>query len=79
MYDHTVEEYPSRLMKEGYTDGVYYDFNKNASEYYKGYENKLALYFTHDWDINDKINVYYGARFEYQKMHGQNASGLSEE
>ena len=24
MYDHTVEEYPSRLMKEGYTDGVYY-------------------------------------------------------
>lgn len=74
MYDHTVEEYPSRLMKEGYTDGVYYDFNKNASEYYKGYENKLALYFTHDWDINDKINVYYGARFEYQKMHGQNAA-----
>lgn len=74
MYDHTVEEYPSRLMKEGYTDGIYYDFNKNASEYYKGHENKLALYFTHDWDINDKINVYYGARVEYQKMHGQNAA-----
>lgn len=74
MYDHTVEEYPSRLMKESYTDGIYYDFNKNASEYYKGHENKLALYFTHDWDINDKINVYYGARVEYQKMHGQNAA-----
>ena len=28
-----------------------YDFNKNASEYYKGSENKLALYFTHDWDV----------------------------
>lgn len=74
MYDHTVEEYPHRLIKDGYTDGVYYDFNKNASEYYKGYENKLALYFTHDWDINNKLNVYYGARLEYQKMHGQNAA-----
>ena len=74
MFDHTVEEYPSRLIKDGNTDGVYYDFNKNASEYYKGYENKLALYFTHNWDINDKLNVYYGARFEYQKMHGQNAA-----
>lgn len=74
MYDHTVGEYPERLIKAGNTDGVYYDFNKNASEYYKGYENKLAAYFTHDWDISDKLNVYYGARFEYQKMHGQNAA-----
>lgn len=74
MYDHTIEEYPQRLVKEGYTDGVFYDFNKNASEYYKGYENKLALYFSHDWDIDEKLNVYYGARFEYQKMHGQNAA-----
>lgn len=74
MYDHTVEEYPQRLVKEGYTDGVFYDFNKNASEYYKGYENKLAVYFTHDWNITDKFNIYYGARLEYQKMHGQNAA-----
>ena len=37
-------------------------FNKNASEYYKGSENKLALYFTHDWDVTNKLNLYYGAR-----------------
>ncbi len=74
MYDHTVQEYPERLVKDGYTDGVFYDFNKNASEYYKGYENKLAVYFTHDWDISEKFNLYYGARFEYQKMHVQNAA-----
>lgn len=74
MYDHTVGEYPERLIKAGNIDGVYYDFNKNASEYYKGYENKLAAYFTHDWDITDQMNVYYGARFEYQKMHGRNAA-----
>lgn len=74
MYDHTVSAYPERLIKEGRTDGVYYDFNKNASEYYKGYENKLALYATHDWDITRKLNVYYGARFEYQRLDGENAA-----
>lgn len=54
--------------------GVYYDFNKNASEYYKGHENKLALYFTHDWNITDALNLYYGARLEYQSMGGENAA-----
>lgn len=72
MYDHTVQAYPERLHRTGNTDGVYYDFNKNASEYYKGYENKLALYATHDWDITRQLNVYYGARFEYQKLNGEN-------
>ena len=27
------------------------DNNQNASEYYKGDENKLAVYATHDWDV----------------------------
>lgn len=43
-------------------------------EYYKGHENKLALYATHDWDITDKWNVYYGARFEYQRLAGKNTA-----
>lgn len=71
MYDHTVGEYPERLVREGNTDGVYYDFNKNASEYYKGHENKLAVYATHDWDISPKWNVYYGARLEWQHLEGE--------
>lgn len=74
MYDHTVEEYPERLVREGNTDGVYYDFNKNASEYYKGHENKLAVYATHDWDISPQWNVYYGARLEWQHLEGENAA-----
>lgn len=74
MYDHTVGEYPERLVREGNTDGVYYDFNKNASEYYKGHENKLAVYATHDWDISPKWNVYYGARLEWQHLEGENAA-----
>ena len=61
-------------MREGNTDGVYYDFNKNASEYYKGHENKLAVYATHDWDISPQWNVYYGARLEWQHLEGENAA-----
>ena len=86
MYDQSVPmdgSYPVRLYNadcatySGRTyagSGCYYDFNKNASEYYKGHENKLALYFTHDWDITDKLNLYYGARLEYQALRGENAA-----
>lgn len=70
MYRNTVEEYPHKLMDESGT--VYYDFNKNASEYYNGYENKLALYATHSWDISPKLNLYYGGRLEYYKVKGEN-------
>lgn len=86
MYDQSVPEdgsYPVRLYNADYatyadrsyeSNGYYYDFNKNASEYYKGHENKLALYFTHDWDITDNFNLYYGVRLEYQALRGQNAA-----
>ena len=40
----------------------------------KGSENKLALYFTHDWDVTNKLNLYYGARLEWQKLKGENAA-----
>lgn len=80
MYDHTVEEYPQMLYGSNtnevhyYGNTPYYNLNQNASEYYKGHENKLALYATHDWDITDKLNIYYGARFEYQRLAGENAA-----
>lgn len=86
MYDQSVPmdgSYPVRLYNADYAtytdrtyagNGHYYDFNKNASEYYKGHENKIALYFTHDWDITDKFNLYYGARLEYQALRGENAA-----
>lgn len=85
MYDQSVPtdgSYPVRLYNVDYVNydgrtyagGYYYDFNKNASEYYKGHENKLALYFTHDWNITDRLNAYYGARFEYQSLRGDNAA-----
>lgn len=85
MYDHTVEAYPQMLYGGNnpnlnyYGSTPYYNFNQNASEYYKGYENKLALYATQDWDINHKWNVYYGARLEYQRLSGKNLAVYNED
>ncbi len=77
MYDQSVPDdgsYAVRLWDSKKTNSYFYDFNKNASEYYKGHENKLALYFTHDWDITPKLNLYYGARLEWQRLQGVNAA-----
>ena len=77
MYDQSVPSdgsYAVRLWDANKRDGYFYDFNKNASEYYKGHENKLALYLTHDWDVTDKLNLYYGARVEWQSLKGENAA-----
>lgn len=77
MYDQSVPadgSYPVRVYDAKQRDYYFYDFNKNASEYYKGKENKLALYFTHDWDISKKLNIYYGARLEWQRLKGENAA-----
>ena len=80
MYDHTVEANPQMLYGSStdkthyYGNTPYYNFNQNASEYYKGDENKLALYATHEWDITPKWNAYYGARLEWQHTQGKNAA-----
>lgn len=77
MYDQSVPNdgsYALRLWDSNLRSDYYYDFNKNASEYYRGHENKLAFYATHDWDVTPKLNLYYGARFEWQKLSGENAA-----
>ena len=75
MYDQSVPEdgsYALRLFDRNKRSTYFYDYNKNASEYYKGHENKLALYATHDWDVTSQLNLYYGARFEWQSLNGEN-------
>ena len=77
MYDQSVPDdgsYAIKVYDSNLRNSYYYDFNHNASEFYRGHENKLALYVTHDWDITPKLNAYYGARFEYQKLNGVNAA-----
>lgn len=66
----TVTEYPQILNRQE-ADGStskFRGFNELSPEYTKGYENKLAAYFTDNWQITPKFNVYYGARLEYYRM-----------
>ena len=52
-------------------NSYFYDFNKNASEYYKGSEN---IYFTSRLGCHQQVELYYGARLEWQKLKGENSS-----
>ena len=65
----TVEPYPSVLSTVATADhNGFYEFNAVGSEYTKGHENKLALYFTDDWQVTPRLNLYYGGRVEYYRM-----------
>ena len=62
----SVKEYPDILTA---ADGSRFrGFNELSPEYTKGYENKLALYLTDDWQICRNLNFYYGGRLEYYRM-----------
>lgn len=66
----SVSEYPDVLTKH-YADGTsdqYRGFNELSPEYTKGYENKLALYFTDNWNVTPRFNLYWGGRLEYYRM-----------
>lgn len=70
----TVREYPEILSfsEKGSTDRQqFYGFNELSPEYTKGYENKLAVYFTDNWDITRKLNLYFGGRLEYYRMDAE--------
>lgn len=41
-----------------------------ALQYYSGNENKLALYGTEKWTVNDKLEFNFGARLEWQHIDG---------
>ncbi len=66
----TVSPYPDILVKR-HEDGSasqFYGFNELSPEFTKGYENKLALYATDNWQITPKFNLYFGGRLEYYRM-----------
>ena len=64
---HEVSANPERLSFNG---SEFWGFNTGA-EYYKGKENKLALYYTHDWMPSAAFNLYYGLRLEYYHINGK--------
>lgn len=72
----TVKEYPEILStpdgKGGHTK--FFGFNELSPEYTVGYENKLAIYLTDNWQISPKLNFYYGGRLEYYRMSADQIS-----
>lgn len=68
----SVQEYPEILTA---ADGSRFrGFNELSPEYTKGYENKLALYLTDNWQLTNRLNLYYGARLEYYRMSADQVS-----
>ena len=63
---HEAVANPQRLMLNG---NEFWGFNTGA-EYYKGSENKLSLYYTHEWMPSKQFNLYYGLRLEYYHIGG---------
>lgn len=62
----SVQEYPEILT--GPDGKKFRGFNELSPEYTVGYENKLALYLTDNWQIAPNLNLYYGGRLEYYRM-----------
>lgn len=71
MFDRTVEEYPSLITHKENGAGdmqSYYSYNLVGSEYYDGYENRLAVYLSDEWRPTERLKLYYGGRLEYYKI-----------
>lgn len=65
----TATKTPDILTRpEATGNTTYHGFNELSPEYTKGYENKLALYFTDNWQISPKFRLLYGGRLEYYRM-----------
>ena len=69
VYAHEAKSSPQRLLKDG-QDGS--TFNE-GSEFYNGYENRLALFASDDWDITDRLWISLGARMEWMSQGGKAA------
>ena len=73
MFDRTVEAYPSLIQHmEGTQSRTFYNYNAVASEYYRGTENRAAIYLSDNWKISSHWDVYLGARLEYFRLRGKN-------
>ena len=69
----TVGAYPSVLTRHN-TDGThqkFHGFNELSPEYTKGYENKVAIYFTDNWQVTPQLDLYFGGRLEYYRMSAE--------
>lgn len=74
-YYQTIENNPQLLIKTagssswGISKDGFYGYNI-GSEYHNGWEDKLNLYFSDDWNISNKLSISYGLDVQYQKLKG---------
>lgn len=47
----------------------FYNYNVGG-EYHDGWENKLATFFSDDWNVSDRFSVTYGVNLKYYKING---------
>ena len=65
----TATETPEILTRtDGTESSKYRGFNELSPEYTKGYEHKLARYFTDNGQVTPKFRLLYGGRLEYYRM-----------
>lgn len=73
MFDRTVEAYPSLIQhKENTGMSTFYNYNAVGSEYYRGTENRAAVYLSDNWKVTPRWDIYLGARLEYFRLRGKN-------
>lgn len=77
-FEQEVAAQPRKLAHQVFSNGIwtspsdpygFYDYNV-SSEYHNGFENKLAIYATDDYDVSDRISLNGGIRLEYHKLKG---------
>lgn len=69
----TVEDQPSKLIGPSTDEYGFYGYNVGG-EYYSGTENKLSVYGTDNWKINDRFNLNYGIHLRYHHIQGDFAA-----
>ena len=57
---HTLEDNPMRLLKDGKRQWSY----NTSAQYGRGREHFMGLYAIDDWNVTQRLNLYYGFRAE---------------
>ena len=66
---HEVKKNPRILLVNGQQMTA---FNSGA-DFYSGHENRLAVYASDDWTVNERLWLSLGFRLDWQKLHGVGA------
>ena len=70
LFYQTIENQPQRLISSGTDEYGFYGYNGGA-EFHTGIENKLAIYASDDWQVNDRFKLNYGIFFRHHHIDGE--------